>query len=171
MDFGRDGSDDASRHSQEDDDHHENSESESESSSSNSDSDDNSHSSSKDATKRRERKPVIPVLPPTVPGQLPIPIQYPRYPGGRAALAIDPLFVLHASLWSEDGKEVRSMIATPGQIDPPKLTRILMGAVVVSPILLNNEKGVPGWYFSFPDLSIRTEGAYRLKFSLMRFAR
>ncbi|KAG0202083.1 hypothetical protein BGX28_005293 [Mortierella sp. GBA30] len=85
-------------------------------------------------------------------------------------MAPDPLFVLHVSLWSENGSEVRSMIATPGQSDPPKLTRILMGAVVVSPILLNNERGEPGWYFSFPDLSVRTEGVYTLKFSLMRFA-
>ncbi|KAI1315284.1 hypothetical protein EDD11_001016 [Mortierella claussenii] len=81
----------------------------------------------------------------------------------------DPLFVLHVSLWSADGKEVRNMIATPGQSEPPKLTRILMGSLVVSPILLNNPEGVPGWYFSFPDLSIRTEGIYTLKFSLMRF--
>ncbi|KAF9977130.1 hypothetical protein BGZ73_006897 [Actinomortierella ambigua] len=81
----------------------------------------------------------------------------------------DPLFVLHASLWSEDGSQVRSMIATPGQQDPPKLTRILMGSIVVSPILLNNTQGEPGWYFSFPDLSIRTEGVYTLKFSLLRF--
>ncbi|KAF8978175.1 hypothetical protein BGZ46_006756 [Entomortierella lignicola] len=97
-------------------------------------------------------------------------IEWPRYEGGAEALRIDPLFVLHVSLWSEDGSEVRSMIATPGQSDPPKLTRILMGAVVVSPILLNDEHGKPGWYFSFPDLSIRTEGTYTLKFSLMRFA-
>ncbi|KAF9165401.1 hypothetical protein DFQ26_000207 [Actinomortierella ambigua] len=81
----------------------------------------------------------------------------------------DPLFVLHASLWSDDGSQVRSMIATPGQQDPPKLTRILMGSIVVSPILLNNPQGEPGWYFSFPDLSIRTEGVYTLKFSLLRF--
>ncbi|KAI7818357.1 velvet factor-domain-containing protein [Gamsiella multidivaricata] len=81
----------------------------------------------------------------------------------------DPLFVLHVSLWSADGKEVRNMIATPGQSEPPKLTRILMGSLVVSPILLNSPEGVPGWYFSFPDLSIRTEGVYTLKFSLMRF--
>lgn len=83
----------------------------------------------------------------------------------------DPLFVLHVSLWSQDGSEVRNMIATPGQSEPPKLTRILMGSLVVSPILLNNAEGVPGWYFSFPDLSIRTEGVYTLKFSLMRFGR
>jgi len=83
----------------------------------------------------------------------------------------DPLFVLHVALWSQDGSEVRNMIATPGQSEPPKLTRILMGSLVVSPILLNNAEGVPGWYFSFPDLSIRTEGVYTLKFSLMRFGR
>lgn len=83
----------------------------------------------------------------------------------------DPLFVLHVSLWSADGKEVRNMIATPGQTDPPKLTRILMGSLAMSPVLLNNVEGVPGWYFSFPDLSIRTEGIYTLKFSLMRFGR
>ncbi|KAF9996794.1 hypothetical protein BGZ80_002085 [Entomortierella chlamydospora] len=97
-------------------------------------------------------------------------VEWPRYEGGAEALRVDPLYVLHVSLWSEDGTEVRSMIATPGQTDPPKLTRILMGAVVVSPILLNDEHGNPGWYFSFPDLSIRTEGTYTLKFSLMRFA-
>ncbi|KAF9110851.1 hypothetical protein BGX27_005815 [Mortierella sp. AM989] len=97
-------------------------------------------------------------------------VEWPRYEGGAEALRVDPLYVLHASLWSEDGSEVRNMIATPGQSDPPKLTRILMGGVVVSPILLNDEHGKSGWYFSFPDLSIRTEGKYTLKFSLMRFA-
>ncbi|KAF9951619.1 hypothetical protein BGZ72_006909 [Mortierella alpina] len=98
------------------------------------------------------------------------PQEWPRYLGGASALQQDPLFVLHVSLWSEDGSDVRSMIATTGRSDPAKLTRILMGAVVVSPILLNNERGEPGWYFSFPDLSVRTEGVYTLKFSLMRFA-
>lgn len=99
------------------------------------------------------------------------PQEWPRYLGGASALLQDPLYVLHVSLWSEDGSDVRSMIATSGRSVPPKLTRILMGAVVVSPILLNNERGEPGWYFSFPDLSVRTEGVYTLKFSLMRFAR
>ncbi|KAG0083619.1 hypothetical protein BGZ92_010621 [Podila epicladia] len=110
---------------------------------------------------------------------------------GAIPLALDPLFVLHCSLWSHDGSEVRNMVATPsGSVSssgaaghrrekasaamaetspiPPKLTRILMGSVVVSPILLFNEKGEQGWYFSFPDLSIRTEGVYTLKFSLLR---
>lgn len=113
---------------------------------------------------------------------------------GAIPLALDPLFVLHCALWSHDGNEVRNMVATPsGSASssgaashrrdkasaamaatspmPPKLTRILMGSVVVSPILLFNEKGEQGWYFSFPDLSIRTEGVYTLKFSLLRLGR
>lgn len=97
--------------------------------------------------------------------------EWPRYEGGAEALQQDPLYVLQVSLWSEDGTEVRNMIATPGQTDPPRLTRILMGALVVSPTLLHNEDNKMGWYFSFPDLSVRTEGVYTLKFSLMQFAK
>lgn len=97
--------------------------------------------------------------------------EWPRYEGGAEALQQDPLYVLQVSLWSEDGTEVRNMIATPGQTDPPRLTRILMGALVVSPTLLHNEDNQMGWYFSFPDLSVRTEGVYTLKFSLMQFAK
>ncbi|KAF9903049.1 hypothetical protein EC991_004261 [Linnemannia zychae] len=96
--------------------------------------------------------------------------EWPRYEGGAEALRRDPLYILQVSLWSEDGSEVRNMIATPGQTDPPRLTRILMGAVAVSPTLLLNEDNQMGWYFSFPDLSVRTEGVYTLKFSLMQFA-
>ncbi|KAF9543155.1 hypothetical protein EC957_001217 [Mortierella hygrophila] len=96
--------------------------------------------------------------------------EWPRYEGGAEALQQDPLYILQVSLWSEDGTKVRNMIATPGQTDPPRLTRILMGALVVSPTLLLNEDNQLGWYFSFPDLSVRTEGVYTLKFSLMQFA-
>jgi hypothetical protein len=97
--------------------------------------------------------------------------EWPQYEGGAEALRQDPLYVLQVSLWSEDGSEVRNMIATPRQSDPPRLTRILMGAIVVSPTLLLNEVNQLGWYFSFPDLSVRTEGVYTLKFSLMQFAK
>lgn len=97
--------------------------------------------------------------------------EWPRYEGGAEALQQDPLYVLQVSLWSEDGTEVRNMIATPGQTNPPRLTRILMGALVASPTLLYNEHNQMGWYFSFADLSVRTEGVYTLKFSLMQFAK
>ncbi|KAF9925258.1 hypothetical protein FBU30_004950 [Linnemannia zychae] len=96
--------------------------------------------------------------------------EWPRYEGGAEALRQDPLYVCQVSLWSEDGTEVRNMISTPGKTDPPRLTRILMGALVVSPTLLYNENNEMGWYFSFPDLSVRTEGVYTLKFSLLQFS-
>ncbi|KAL1922554.1 uncharacterized protein VTP21DRAFT_10093 [Calcarisporiella thermophila] len=75
----------------------------------------------------------------------------------------NPFFVLHVTLWSEDGREERNII-----YDPPRCTRVLMGSLVASPSLLRNPEGEQGCYFVFPDLSIRTDGRYKLKFSLMK---
>ncbi|OZJ04790.1 hypothetical protein BZG36_01871 [Bifiguratus adelaidae] len=75
----------------------------------------------------------------------------------------NPFFVLHVTLWSEDGTEERNIIS-----NPPKYTRVLMGSLVSSPSVLKNPQGEAGLYFAFPDLSIRTEGRYILKFSLMK---
>ncbi|KAK9767589.1 hypothetical protein K7432_002522 [Basidiobolus ranarum] len=75
----------------------------------------------------------------------------------------NPFFVLHVTLWSEDGTEERNIIS-----NPPKCTRVLMGSLVSSPNILKNPEGEQGCYFCFPDLSIRTEGRYCLKFSLMK---
>lgn len=46
-----------------------------------------------------------------------------------------------------------------------------MGSLVSSPSLLKNAKNEPGLYFAFPDLSIRTEGRYTLRFSLMKLSK
>ncbi|RUS29076.1 velvet factor-domain-containing protein [Jimgerdemannia flammicorona] len=75
----------------------------------------------------------------------------------------NPFFVLHVTLWSDDGTDERNIIS-----NPPKCTRVLMGSLVSSPSLLKNPEGEQGLYFAFPDLSIRTEGRYTLKFSLMK---
>lgn len=77
-----------------------------------------------------------------------------------------PFFVLHVTLWSADGKEERNIIS-----NPPKCTRVLMGSLVSSPSLLKNPSGGQGLYFAFPDLSIRTEGQYTLRFSLIKLVR
>lgn len=77
-----------------------------------------------------------------------------------------PFFVLHVTLWSDDRTEERNIIS-----NPPKCTRVLMGSLVSSPSLLKNAKNEPGLYFAFPDLSIRTEGRYTLRFSLMKLAK
>ncbi|ORX55101.1 hypothetical protein DM01DRAFT_1335395 [Hesseltinella vesiculosa] len=74
-----------------------------------------------------------------------------------------PFFVLHVTLWSADRTEERNIIS-----NPPKCTRVLMGSLVSSPSLLKNPEGEQGLYFAFPDLSIRTEGRYTLRFSLMK---
>lgn len=78
----------------------------------------------------------------------------------------NPFFVLHVTLWSEDGREERNVISSP-----PKTTRVLMGSLVSSPAILKNTLGQQGCYFCFPDLSIRTEGKYTLRFSLMKLGR
>ncbi|ORX84861.1 hypothetical protein K493DRAFT_269438 [Basidiobolus meristosporus CBS 931.73] len=80
-----------------------------------------------------------------------------------ASVLQNPFFVLHVTLWSEDGLEERNIIS-----NPPKSTRVLMGSLVSSPNILKNPDGEQGCYFCFPDLSIRTEGRYCLKFSLMK---
>ncbi|ORY91367.1 velvet factor-domain-containing protein [Syncephalastrum racemosum] len=76
-----------------------------------------------------------------------------------------PFFVLHVTLWSADREEERNIIS-----NPPKCTRVLMGSLVSSPSLLKNPEGEQGLYFAFPDLSIRTEGRYTLRFSLMKLS-
>lgn len=75
----------------------------------------------------------------------------------------NPFFVLHVTLWSAEMDEERNIIS-----NPPKCTRVLMGSLVSSPSLLKNPEGKQGLYFAFPDLSIRTEGRYTLKFSLIK---
>ncbi|RUS21810.1 hypothetical protein BC937DRAFT_91402 [Endogone sp. FLAS-F59071] len=86
--------------------------------------------------------------------------------GDDANTLQNPFFVLHVTLWSEDGNEERNIIS-----NSPKCARILMGSLVSSPSLLKNNEGERGLYFAFPDLSIRTEGRYTLKFSLMKLGR
>lgn len=43
----------------------------------------------------------------------------------------------------------------------------LMGNLVSSPFFGEDENGQPGSFFCFPDISCRTPGRYRLKFSLV----
>ncbi|KAF9435044.1 hypothetical protein BGZ76_006986 [Entomortierella beljakovae] len=49
--------------------------------------------------------------------------------------------------------------------DPPTPSRNLTGAVGASGDLLKDLDGNIGIFFAFPDLSVRTEGIYTLKFS------
>ncbi|CAG8439620.1 6480_t:CDS:2 [Diversispora eburnea] len=87
--------------------------------------------------------------------------------GEKDRRPIDPPPIVQLVVNDDKGKldtrEERNVIS-----NPPKTTRVLMGSLVSSPAILKNTTGEPGCYFCFPDLSIRTEGKYTLKFSLMK---
>ncbi|PSR94275.1 velvet factor-domain-containing protein [Coniella lustricola] len=70
--------------------------------------------------------------------------------------------VVICSIWSEDG--TTEVISKPS--GPPRL-RQLIGNLVVSAFLGFDEHGREGCFFTFPDLSVRDTGLYRLKFSLV----
>lgn len=73
-----------------------------------------------------------------------------------------PLNVVHCSIWSADGTE--EMSAMPEDYTRQKR---LMGNLVASPFFAEDEHGDFGSFFCFPDISCRTPGKYRLKFSLV----
>ncbi|KAI3654421.1 hypothetical protein MP228_001140 [Amoeboaphelidium protococcarum] len=73
--------------------------------------------------------------------------------------------VAHASLLSDDGKQD----VTVSNYDGHPM-RMLMGTLVSSVYLLHDLDGSLGYFFIFPDLSIRIEGTYRLCFRVMNLA-
>jgi hypothetical protein len=50
-------------------------------------------------------------------------------------------------------------------------TRVMMGTLVSSPNILKDTHGNYGSFFCFPDLSIRCEGVYRLRFTLVKLGK
>jgi len=90
--------------------------------------------------------------------------------------------VVQCTLWNEEGNEHRNIIrtttgaATAGlgsaeelPVQPEeKHARVMMGNIFANATYLDDDKGVPGHFYIFPDLSIRVEGRYRLKFDLLR---
>ncbi|KAE8446830.1 hypothetical protein EG329_011607 [Mollisiaceae sp. DMI_Dod_QoI] len=80
------------------------------------------------------------------------------------ALIRQPFSVVHCVLW--DPVADRDDTAMPGTTDKRQQRR-LMGTLVASPFVGNDEHGVEGCFFTFPDLSVRTPGTYSLKFSLV----
>ncbi|KXX76444.1 hypothetical protein MMYC01_206678 [Madurella mycetomatis] len=70
--------------------------------------------------------------------------------------------VVHCSIWDEKG--VRDMSSMPEDF---RQQRRLMGTLVASPFVGQDENGEEGCFFCFPDLSCRTPGVFRLKFALV----
>ncbi|KUJ19052.1 uncharacterized protein LY89DRAFT_667059 [Mollisia scopiformis] len=80
------------------------------------------------------------------------------------ALIRQPYSVVHCVLW--DPATNQDDTAMPGTTEKRQQRR-LMGTLVASPFVGNDEHGVEGCFFTFPDLSVRTPGTYSLKFSLI----
>ena len=77
-----------------------------------------------------------------------------------------PFNVVHCTLWNE----ANSVDETALHGQDRKVTRRLMGTLVSSPFVGQDEHDDQGCFFCFPDLSCRTNGRYRLRFVLMRIA-
>ncbi|KAF2832201.1 hypothetical protein CC86DRAFT_442551 [Ophiobolus disseminans] len=58
------------------------------------------------------------------------------------------------------------MMAIPAPQPNQHYTRNLIGMNAVNACRLNNLEGAPGFWFVLQDLSVRTEGTFRLKFSM-----
>ncbi|CAJ2506929.1 Uu.00g081150.m01.CDS01 [Anthostomella pinea] len=70
--------------------------------------------------------------------------------------------VIHCTIWDETGDQDCSAMT-----DDYRQQRRLMGTVVSSPFVGKDENNEYGCFFCFPDLSCRTPGSFRLKFSLV----
>ncbi|KAI8850719.1 velvet factor-domain-containing protein [Chytridium lagenaria] len=75
------------------------------------------------------------------------------------------VFVVYVSLWSADGSEwVKSSPKIPGELS------LMVGDMVVPPSVAYDETNRLCCFFVFPDISVRVEGHYRLKFALANLA-
>lgn len=81
-----------------------------------------------------------------------------------SAMIRNPCSVVHCILW--DPSTNRDDSAMPSTADK-RPQRRLMGTLVSSPFVGQDEHNVEGCFFTFPDLSVRTPGTYTLKFSLV----
>lgn len=101
--------------------------------------------------------------------------------------------VLHTTLWTEDCEEELTVVELPqntnskrisaaaksrkrgittfgnGSIKPGlEIENNLLGDYSASSSIVEDDQGEHGCYFVFPNLSIRLEGRYRLKFNLIK---
>lgn len=93
-------------------------------------------------------------------------VAYPNAtPAEVSSLLRQPFAVVHCTLW--DPQSDTDDTAMPSSTSTRQQRR-LMGTLVASPFVGNDEFNVEGCFFCFPDLSVRTPGTYSLKFSLVK---
>lgn len=73
-----------------------------------------------------------------------------------------PSYVMNCSIWDESGTRDASYMP-----DEYQHQRRLMGSLVSSPFVGQDDADEEGCFFCFSDLSCRTPGAFRLKFTLI----
>lgn len=82
-----------------------------------------------------------------------------------------PFLVCHASLWSADGLEDRSLVeniyATSGSNPADTSVHAVVGSQVAISQPLVDVDGKRKMMFLFPDLSVRLPGQYTLRFQLV----
>ncbi|RKP24568.1 velvet factor, partial [Syncephalis pseudoplumigaleata] len=92
--------------------------------------------------------------------------------GEKDRRPVDPPPVVQLSVLDERNNRDEQMERSPFFIVHVTLsattTRVMMGTLVSSPSVLKDDRGATGCFFCFPDLSIRCEGSYRLRFTLVR---
>ncbi|OZJ01880.1 hypothetical protein BZG36_05012 [Bifiguratus adelaidae] len=94
--------------------------------------------------------------------------------GGEEAEIRDsytPFFVLHASLWSADGQEQRSIAKKDTRRGEVVQLNALQGVTVATPEHYRDTTGHYGYFLTFGDISVRDQGEYRLKFVLYNLRR
>ncbi|KAI9734067.1 MAG: hypothetical protein M1818_007005 [Claussenomyces sp. TS43310] len=75
-----------------------------------------------------------------------------------------PYSVVHCTLWNAETDSDDTAMPDSGE---RRQQRRLMGNLVSSPFVGLDEHDVEGCFFTFPDLSCRTSGRYRLRFVLV----
>lgn len=83
--------------------------------------------------------------------------------GGRLSERY-PTSVVHCTLWHADEDVDDTTMPDSGE---RRQQRRLMGTLVSSPFVGYDDQGTEGCFFTFPDLSCRTSGRYRLRFVLV----
>jgi len=81
-----------------------------------------------------------------------------------AQIAIDeefPFFVAHLHLLNEQAVPIQEQHSNPSQ-------QLLYGTLVAAPQAFKDQAGYRGYFFVFPDVSLRLRGRYRLGISLTR---
>lgn len=81
-----------------------------------------------------------------------------------------PFLITHCSLWNGDGTTPIDMVDHSSNSPPPP-PRTLHGTLVSSPHQLQNLDSQNCVFFFFPDLSVRTEGQYKIAIVLLRLSR